>query len=124
MKILVLQLGKRKLFFPFLILDYYFFKNYIFNKEFFLISVRKLDLIWIVVQLLNCVQLFATPWSVAPRPNHLWEFSREEHWSGFPCPAPGDLPNPGIDTRSPTLQEDSLLSEPTGKPIDVYTPEF
>ena len=82
MKILVLQLGKRKLFFPFLILDYYFFKNYIFNKEFFLISVRKLDLIWIVVQLLNCVQLFATPWTIAHQAPLSMEFSRQEDWSG------------------------------------------
>ena len=35
---------------------------------------------------------------------------------GLPCPPPGDLPNPGIEPRSPTLQADSLLSEPPGKP--------
>ena len=45
-----------------------------------------------------------------------WGFSRQEHWSGLPCPPPGDLPNPRIKSRSPTLQEDSLPSEPTGKP--------
>ena len=33
------------------------------------------------------------------------EFSRQEYWSGLPCPLPGDLPNPGIEPRSPTLQE-------------------
>ena len=43
-------------------------------------------------------------------------FSRQEYWSGLPCPPPGDLPNPGIEPRSPTLQADSLLSEPPGKP--------
>ena len=37
-------------------------------------------------------------------------------WGGLPCPPPGDLPNPGIKPRSPTLQADSLLSEPPGKP--------
>ena len=111
MKILVLQLGKRKLFFPFLILDYYFFKNYIFNKEFFLISVRKLDLIWIVVQLLNCVQLFATPWTIAHQVPLSMEFSRQEYQSGLSFPSPGDLPNPGTEPGSPTLQADSL-SEP------------
>ena len=42
----------------------------------------------------------------------LWGFSRQEHWSGLPCHPPGDLPNPGIEPRSPTLQADSLLSEP------------
>ena len=43
-------------------------------------------------------------------------FSREEYWSGLPFPPPGDLPNPGIEHRSPTLQADALLSEPPGKP--------
>ena len=36
------------------------------------------------------------------------EFSRQENWSALPCPPPGDLPNPGIETTSPTLQADSL----------------
>ena len=39
-------------------------------------------------------------------------FSRQECWSGLPCPPPGDFPNPGIAPRSPALQADSLLSEP------------
>ena len=37
-------------------------------------------------------------------------FSRHEYWCGFPCSLPGDLPDPGIEPRSPTLQADSLLS--------------
>ena len=45
-----------------------------------------------------------------------WGFSRPEYWSGLPCPPPGDLPNPGIEPRSPTLQTDSLPSEPPEKP--------
>ena len=44
------------------------------------------------------------------------EFSRQEYWSGLPCPPPGDLPNPGIEPRSPELQADSLPPEPPGKP--------
>jgi len=43
-------------------------------------------------------------------------FSRQEHWSGLPFPSPGDLPDPGIIPGSPTLQADSLPSEPPGKP--------
>ena len=39
---------------------------------------------------------------------------RQEYWSGLPCPPPRDLPNPGIKPRSPTLQADSLPSEPSG----------
>ena len=44
------------------------------------------------------------------------EFFRPEFWSGEPFPSPGDLPNPGIEPRSPTLQVDSLQAEPQGKP--------
>jgi len=40
-------------------------------------------------------------------------FSRQEYWSGLPLPSPGDLPNPGIKPRSPTLQADSLQSKAT-----------
>ena len=42
------------------------------------------------------------------------EFSRQEYWNGLPFPSPGDLPNPGIELRSPALQADSLPSEPPG----------
>ena len=44
------------------------------------------------------------------------EFSRQEHWSGLPFSFPGDLPNPGRESRSPVLHADSLPSEPPGKP--------
>ena len=44
----------------------------------------------------------------------------QEYWSGLSCLAPGDLPNPGIEPRSPALQEDSLLSEAPGKPWCGY----
>ena len=43
-------------------------------------------------------------------------FSRQEYWSVLPCPPPGDLPNPGIEPRSPALQADSLPSESPRKP--------
>ena len=62
------------------------------------------------------VQLFATPWTVAYQAPLSMGFSRQEYWSGLPFPSPGDLPDPGIEPRSPTLQADSLLSEPPGKP--------
>ena len=45
-----------------------------------------------------------------------WGFSRQEHWNELPFSPPGDLPDPGIEPRSPMLQADSLLSEPPRKP--------
>ena len=57
-----------------------------------------------------------TPWTIAHHSPLSIEFSREEYWSGLPFPSPGDLPPPGIKPGSPTLQPDSLLSEPPGKP--------
>ena len=36
---------------------------------------------------------------------------RQEYWSGLPFPSPGDLPDPGIEPRSPALQADSLPTE-------------
>ena len=47
------------------------------------------------------------------------EFSRPEYWNGYPFPSPGDLPNPGIEPRSPALQADSLPAEPQGKTKDT-----
>ena len=47
-------------------------------------------------------------------------FSRHEYWSGLPFPSPGDLPDPGIKPRSPTLQADALPSEPPGKKQPRY----
>ena len=46
-----------------------------------------------------------------------WEFSGQKCQSGLPCPPLGDLPNPGMEPRSPTLQMDSLPIEPPGKPF-------
>ena len=42
-------------------------------------------------------------------------FSRQEYWSGLPFPSPEDLPDPGIEPGSLTLQADSVPSEPPGK---------
>ena len=59
----------------------------------------------------------ATPWTVACQAPLSMEFSRPDSWTGQPFPSPGDLPDPGmIKPKSPALQEDSLLSEPPGKP--------
>ena len=68
------------------------------------------------VKLLSRVRLFATPRTVAYQAPPSMGFSRQEHWSGLPFPSPADLPNPGIEPRSPALQTDALPSEPPGKP--------
>ena len=46
------------------------------------------------------VRLFATPWTVARQAPLSMGFSRQEYWSGVPCPPPGDLPDPGIKPAS------------------------
>ena len=56
------------------------------------------------VKSLSHVRLFVTPWTVAYRAPRSMGFSRREYWSGLPFPSPGDLPNPGIEPGSPTLQ--------------------
>ena len=64
------------------------------------------------------VKLFVTPWTVAYQAPPSMGFSRQECWSGFPFPSPGDLPNPGIEPGSPALRADALSSETPGKPLD------
>ena len=61
-----------------------------------------------------CLTL-CTPWTKAYQAPPFMEFSRQEYWSGLPFPSPGDLPNPGIEPRSPALQADTLPPEPPGK---------
>jgi len=52
-----------------------------------------------------------TPRTVACQAPLSMEFSRQEYWSGLPFPSPGDLPNSEIESKSPALQADSLLSK-------------
>ena len=68
------------------------------------------------VKLLSLLRLFETPWTVAYQASPSMGFSRQEYWSGLPFPFPGHLPDPGIEPRSPALEEDALTSEPPGKP--------
>ena len=70
----------------------------------------------LVVQLLSRVQLFVTPLTAACQAPLPMRFSRQEYWSGLPCPPLGDLPNPGTEPRSPAFQVDSFTTEPSGKP--------
>ena len=66
-------------------------------------------------------QLCATPWTVAIQAPLSMGFSRQEYWSVFPCPTPGDLPDPGIKLAalmSPALAGGFFTTEPSGKQSD------
>ena len=70
------------------------------------------------VKLLSRVQFFATPWMVAHQALRSMGFSRQEYWSGLPCPSSGDLSDPGIEpesSASPALQAGSLLISHQGR---------
>ena len=63
----------------------------------------------------------ATPWTVARQAPLSMGFSRQEYWSGLPCPPPGDLPHPGIQPASPASpasQVDSLPLSHQGSPVN------
>ena len=77
------------------------------------------NLLKVKVQSLSRVQLFETPWIVDYQVPPSLGFSRQEYWSGLPFPSPQDLPNPGIEPGSLTLQADTLPSEPPGKSLDL-----
>ena len=65
------------------------------------------------------VRLFSISWTVAHQAPLSMGISRQEYWSGSPCPPPGDLPDPGNEPASPVspaLRVDSLPTEPPGKP--------
>ena len=68
------------------------------------------------VKLLNPACLLANPWTIAYQASLSMEISRQEYWSVLPFPSPGDLPDLGIEPRSPTFQADALPSEPPVKP--------
>ena len=58
---------------------------------------------------------FVTPWPVACQAPPSMGFSRQEYWSGLLLPSPGDLPDPGMEPKSPALQANTLPPEPSGK---------
>ena len=63
------------------------------------------------------IQLFATQWTVACQAPLSTGFSKQEYWSGLPCPPPGDLPDPGIEPMSPSCIAGRFFTdEPPGKP--------
>ena len=70
-------------------------------------------------QLLQSCPIFVTLWAIAFQASLFVGFSRQEYWSGFPFPSPGDLPDPGIEPAfpvSPALASRFFTTEPPGKP--------
>ena len=65
-------------------------------------------------QLLSCVWLFATSWTVAYQASLSVEFFRQEYWSGLPFSSPGDFPDPGIEPESLALTGGFFATEPPG----------
>ena len=65
------------------------------------------------------VQLFASPQTVAHQPPLSMGLPRQENWSQSPFPPPGDLPDPGIEPRSPALADGFFTTEPAGKLIST-----
>ena len=61
------------------------------------------DKLKVKVKSLSRVRLFATPWLVAYQASPSMGFFRQEYWSGLPFPSLGDLPDPGIEPRTPAL---------------------
>ena len=72
----------------------------------------------IAVWSLNCITI---PRTVAHQAPLSMEFSRQDYWSGSPFPFLGDLPDAGIESRSPALQADSSQSNQPGKAMSYNT---
>ena len=65
---------------------------------------------------LSCVQLLATPWTIACQALLSMGFPKQEYWSGSPLSTSGNLPNPGIEPTFPALVGGLFTTEPLGKP--------
>ena len=86
------------------------FKFVLFYSDMFSYTTQWLDkikhlknIVKVKVRSLSRVQLFATPWTVAYQAIPSVGLSRRECWSGLPFPSPGDIPDPGIEPRSPAV---------------------
>ena len=80
------------------------------------LQYKKIRIVIDSVQSLSHDQIFGTPSTAACQAPLSLGFSRQEYWSRLPWPPPGDLPDPGTEPGSLSLQADSLPSEPQGKP--------
>ena len=69
----------------------------------------------------SCVWLFVTPWAVTCQALQSVGFSRQEYWSGLPCPYLGDFPKPGIKPASPALQADFFIDWASREALIIET---
>ena len=74
-----------------------------------------------LVSHISHVLLFVTPWTVAHQAPLSVRFSRQEYWSGLPCPPPGDLPDSGIEPVSPALVGEFFTTSITWEAQDQIT---
>ena len=72
-----------------------------FSQYIYVSSDKNCMILFVIVQLLSCVRLFASPQTVARQAPLSMGFSWQEYWSGLPSPSPGDLPNPGLNPALP-----------------------
>ena len=88
---------------------------YIYVKDFVSIGIKCMRACSVVSD------SFVTPWTVAHQAPLSMGFSRQEYWSGWPCPPPGDCPKPGIQptapATSPALAGGFFITEPPRKPV-------
>ena len=94
------------------------------NKSPIPISLTQLLQYWEIphVYTLFYTVTLMTPWTAGHQAPLSMDFSRQEYWSGLPLPSRGDLPDPGIEHRSPTLQADSLPTEPPWRCLLSWVP--
>ena len=83
-------------------------------------QIEKVALTYMCVLVAKLYPTLCDPMDCSPPGSSVHGFSRQKYWSGLLFPSSGDLPNPGIEPRSPTLQTDSLPTEPPAKPIAMY----
>ena len=86
------------------------------TSHYFIVTIRGMEL---VTQ--SCLILFATPWTVARQAPLSMGFSRQEYWSGLPCPSPGHFPDPGMEPGLPELAGRFFTTEPQYKCDDLVT---
>ena len=73
-----------------------------------------------VLSCFSHIQLFNILWSVARQAPLSMGFSRQEYWSGLPCPPPGDLPHPGMEPTSPALAGGFFTTSATWEAHVIY----